>query len=224
MVWGWFGNGLFLFAIKTEVKPTVLLDSLYILNCMEQSNYITAPQRRFYLVLSQWVAAGGTIFLGLMAYRSLRQDSVPRLRLITLEAYDGFFVLALVNAGKVPVFVEDIEVEGESVGNMKYEIVSIQEFAEDSYAGEGYTSPRTDPSVRTKLPYPLAGGEKVEVWIEVKDSEKEVKYNSAPGFFGEDKVDIAAEYSGQTEGFLGSIRNMFSVTGKEASDSYSIQR
>lgn len=175
-------------------------------------------------MLSQWVAAGGTIFLGLMAYRSLRRDSVPNLRLITLEAYDGFFVLALVNARKVPVFVEEIEVEGESVGDIEYEIVSIQEFAEDSYAGEGYTSPRTDPSAKTKLPYPLVGGEKAEVSIEVKDSEEQVKYNSAAGFFGEDKVDIVAKYSGQTEGFLGSIRNMFRVTSKKASDSYRIKR
>lgn len=120
-------------------------------------------------ISSDFLVAAGTIYLGLMAYRSLRQDSVPRLRIRLSSAYDGFFHVALVNSGKVPVFVESLDIEGTPVGKIEYDIVSIQEIPRKYYLGE--LEPHSDPATKRHFPYPLVGGEKVEVIVELEDCE-----------------------------------------------------
>lgn len=65
--------------------------------------------------LANWAAAGGTIFLGYIALRSLKRDSIPKLQVRFMSALDGFFHLVLVNAGKIPVFLEGINIKGESI-------------------------------------------------------------------------------------------------------------
>ncbi|MCF7889762.1 hypothetical protein K9M78_00920 [Candidatus Bipolaricaulota bacterium] len=142
----------------------------------------------FWGILFNGLAAGGTIFLGIMAYLGLRKDSIPTLRTQVLSASSGRFRLALVNAGKVPIFVDEICIERESVGELDHTVTRMKEFDE-------YYGPDERMTSINSLPYPLVGGEKFELVVEIKDCEEELEDVGPQLFFGEEEFSIKTNYN-----------------------------
>lgn len=156
-------------------------------------------------VLASWMAAAGTFFLGYIALKGLRRDSVPRMRVRIIRAYDGFIDLVAVNAGKVPVFIENVDVRGDSVGEVYYEIIGIKEFMNRSTSKDD-----EQPAVK-RLPYPLIGGEKVKITLKVFECEKEPRFPEVEEFFGEEKFTLKVKYRNKPDKKADTALDSFSL-------------